>query len=126
MPEQDLNEQLAEILQRPYMKVFVREGDYYTAEIIEFPGCIAEGKTLKGALNKLEDVTESWVLSCLETGKNIPEPLNLNASGKILFRMPKEMHKRLVKRAALEKTSINTLICMCIAEKLGMEVDNDT
>src|SRR5579859_1482230 len=66
---------VADILKMPYSRVVVPdESGTFTAEIFEFPGCIAVGATAAEALANLEEVTSDWVSTALEQGQDIPEP----------------------------------------------------
>ena len=88
--------QPAELLKLPYARVVVPESDgSFTAEILEFPSCVASGDTAADALAAVEDVALDWIAATLEQGQDIPEPLdNANYSGKLVVRMPKGLHKR--------------------------------
>ena len=44
------------------------------AEILDLPGCKAEGSTPKEALNKLRKVKEEWLQKHLKRGIRIPRP----------------------------------------------------
>jgi predicted HicB family RNase H-like nuclease len=47
-----------------------------------------------------------------ESGEPIPEPLGLREySGKLVLRMPTDLHRQLTLEAAEQGVSINTLIC---------------
>lgn len=109
------------ILKMPYARVVVPEADgSYTAEILEFPGCVASGETAAGALSNVEEVALDWLAASLEQGQNIPEPLDhSNFSGKLVVRMPKGLHKRAARLADREGVSLNHFIVTCIAEQVG-------
>lgn len=65
----------AEILWRPYSWVFVPQpGGGYTAKILEFPGCFAEGDSILEAHGNLVQAATDWVKACLATGQDIPKP----------------------------------------------------
>lgn len=64
-----------EILAKPYTRIFiVNEGKTYSAEILEFPGCYAEGNTANKAMENLDEAARSWLEVVIETGQDIPEP----------------------------------------------------
>jgi len=109
------------ILKKPYARVVVPEADgSYTAEILEFPGCVASGETAADALNNVEEVAVDWIAASLEQGQEIPEPLDhANYSGKLVVRMPKGLHKRAARAADREGVSLNQFIVTCIAEQVG-------
>jgi len=63
-----------ELLKRPYTRVLIpdEESGTFTAQIIEFPGCIAQGATPAEAYERLEAVAESWIEAALEMQQEIP------------------------------------------------------
>lgn len=110
-------------LKKPYARVVVPETDgSFTAEILEFPGCVASGDTASNALANLEEVAIDWIDATLEQGQDIPEPLDhSNYSGKLVVRMTKALHKRAARTAAREGVSLNQFIVTCIAECVGVK-----
>lgn len=111
----------AAILKKPYARIVVPEADgSFTAEILEFPGCVASGESAADALANVEDVALDWIDATLEQGQNIPEPLdNAQYSGKLVLRMSKGLHKRAAKSADREGISLNQFIVTCLAEHVG-------
>jgi predicted RNase H-like HicB family nuclease len=69
---------VAETLKKPYARTFLLNDDgangVFTALILEFPGCIAEGASVFDAYAKLQDAAESWILAMQANGNPIPEP----------------------------------------------------
>jgi predicted RNase H-like HicB family nuclease len=110
-----------EILKKPYARVVVPEADgSYTAEILEFPGCVASGDSAAEALTGVEEVAADWIAASLEQGQEIPEPLDHSKySGKLVVRMPKGLHKRAARAAVRDGVSLNQFIVTCIAEQVG-------
>jgi predicted RNase H-like HicB family nuclease len=111
----------AALLKKPYARVVVPEIDgSFTAEILEFPGCVASGDTPADALANVEDVALDWIAATLEQGQDIPEPLDhANYSGKLVVRMTKGLHKRAARWAEREGVSLNQFIVTSIAEQVG-------
>lgn len=63
------------ILKQPYSWVLIpQEGGGYTAKILEFPGCIAEGESAEDAIAQLKSAAESWIAECKSSGCTIPPP----------------------------------------------------
>jgi predicted RNase H-like HicB family nuclease len=51
-----------EILHKPYSRVLIpQEKGGFSAEILEFPGCYAEGKMVEETYSNLEDAAKVWV-----------------------------------------------------------------
>lgn len=109
------------IMKKPYARVVVPEGDCsFTAEILEFPGCVASGETAADALANVEDIALDWIAATLEQGQDIPEPLDhASYSGKLVVRMTKGLHKRAARAAEREGVSLNQFIVTCVAEQVG-------
>jgi len=79
------DEQISEILLRPYTWAFTPEEDKrFSARILEFPGCFAEGKSLVDAYMHLHIAAEVWVLSTLESGMIVPVPYRDRSGGTII------------------------------------------
>lgn len=113
----------AEILKAPYSRVLIPEEDgTFSAEILEFPGCFAQGKTANEAFNNLEGAAKVWIEASLAQGLNIPSPaLNQSYSGKIALRIPRSLHKRAAQMAARDATSLNQFLITAIASRIGAE-----
>jgi predicted HicB family RNase H-like nuclease len=60
---------------------------------------------------------ELWLIVAVESGAPIPEPTPAvpDVSGKMLLRMPRSLHQRLLQRAAEEGTSANQLAVAILA-----------
>jgi predicted RNase H-like HicB family nuclease len=111
----------SEILKKPYARLVQPDGEgAFTAEIVEFPGCVADGKTAAEALANVEELAVDWIDAVLEQGQDIPEPMDAaNFSGKLVLRMPKGLHKRATLAANREGVSLNQFIVTCLAEAVG-------
>ncbi len=112
----------SEYLRLGYMRVLVPEsdGNAYSAQILEFPGCFSYGDTPEEAYKNLEEVAECWIEAAIEEGQQIPEPFNTaNYSGRIALRLPKSLHQRAAINAEKEGVSLNQFLMAAIAEKLG-------
>lgn len=62
--------------QLPYKRVIVPDAETrsYTAQVVEFPGCVAQGDSVLAAYENLERAAISWILAAHEMGQEIPEP----------------------------------------------------
>jgi len=111
-----------EFLKKPYSRVVIpdEESGTYTAQILEFPGCITEGDTPQEAYERLEEVALSWIEAAIDMGQDIPSPLSTyEYGGKIALRLPKGLHKQVALAAERDGTSVNQFIVMAISEKVG-------
>jgi antitoxin HicB len=111
----------AEYLRKPYGHLLVPEDEGgYRAEIIEFPGCFAEGETAAEAAANLEDAASSWLAAAIAKGQTIPEPMEeLEYSGKLVVRLPKSLHRHAAFAANREGVSLNQFIVSSLAEQVG-------
>jgi predicted RNase H-like HicB family nuclease len=110
-----------EILKKPYARLVIPDSDgTFLAEIVEFPGCYATGKSANEALNNLEEVAVDWLAAAAKQGQEIPEPMDvISYSGKLVLRMTKGLHKRAALWADREGVSLNQFIVTCVAEAVG-------
>lgn len=112
---------IEEILSRPYKFRTLRNPDgRFTADIEEFPGCVAEGDSREEALAALDRVAASWIEAAVASNFPIPEPSEEPAaSGRLLLRLPRGMHARAITAAEREGISLNQFICCALAQVLG-------
>ena len=112
---------VSEILKRPYARMVLPDADgTFTAEIVEFPGCIASGDNAADALANLDEVAADWIAAAVEQGQDIPEPVDASGySGKLVLRMPKGLHKRAALFAERDGVSLNQFIVASLAEAVG-------
>jgi antitoxin HicB len=110
-----------EILKRPYARVLTPETDgQYSAEIMEFPNCVASGANAVEALANLEQVAAEWIAASIEQGQDIPDPMdNAEYSGRFVLRTTKGLHRRAVLLAEREGVSLNKFVNTCLAEAVG-------
>ena len=110
-------------LQQPYARIVIPvEPKGFHAEVLEFPGCFAQGKTPQDAYSNLEKAAASWIDTCLTQGQEIPEPSsNLTFSGRIAFRLPKSVHRHAALLAERDKTSLNTYLVSAVSAKVGAQ-----
>jgi predicted RNase H-like HicB family nuclease len=109
-------------LERPYRRILIpdRETETYTAEVAEFPGCVAEGKTPAAALKRLEAAARSWIEAVLDTGQAVPEPMAEQAySGRLILRLSRSLHRRAAEMAYTEGVSLNQFIATTLSERVG-------
>lgn len=117
MPKNDT----AEILSRPYSRVLIPDSEgRYSARLLEFPGCLADGDTSEEALKNLEEVAESWIESAMAQGMAIPEPFeNQGYRGNVALRLPRSLHKRAAEFARRDGVSLNQFLLYAVANLVG-------
>lgn len=68
-------ESIADILKKPYSRVFQLEEDgRISACVLEFPGCCTDGESFQDAWDNLEDAVHSWLECTLKSGISVPPP----------------------------------------------------
>ena len=88
------------------------DGDeYWLAELLDLPGCMADGSSPDEALESLDEAKRLWIETQIEDGREVPEPAQVHEySGKFLVRMPKSLHYRLATQAKREGVSLNQYV----------------
>jgi len=117
-PEKTVQDYLTE----PYTRVITPDAatGTYTAQVLEFPGCIAEGSTVEEAYARLEEAASSWLEAALDLGQDIPSPLLVHDyGGKVALRLPRSLHRQASMAAERDGISLNQFIVAAIAEKVG-------
>lgn len=112
----------SDYLKKPYARILSPDVEIggFTAKILEFPGCVAEGATAEEAYRNLEAAAESWLIAALDTGYPVSEPLVASGySGRIALRLPKSLHEQVVRLAEFDGVSVNQFLVAAIAEKAG-------
>src|SRR6266550_8097695 len=111
-------------LVKPYARILTPDPNekIYTAQILEFPGCIAEGVTPTEAYARLDNAAAAWIQSMLESGRDIPEPTFekiRDYSGKVALRLPRNIHREAMRHAELQRTSLNTFLVSSVSAGVG-------
>jgi len=107
-----------EILNKAYTRRLTPDPDGgYTANILEFPGCFAEGETADEALTNLNAAALSWLEVSLAHGRDVRDPVNFDGySGKVALRIPRGLHQQVAELAELEECSVNQLLINAISQ----------
>ena len=98
---QESDETLAQLLRRPWSRLFVPDDGVIAASVPELPGCFAEGSTMAEAVSNLDDALALWLSAAIETGATIPQPGGEaepeSYSGRFSLRLPRSLHRRLAR-----------------------------
>lgn len=87
------------------------------AEVEELPGCMTEAEDPRTLLESIRDAQAAWIQSALEDGIEIPVPRSTEEfSGRFLVRIPRSLHRDLVRRARREGVSLNQLATTALAK----------
>ena len=117
----DIETQTREIVKRPYRKVISGDADDgFLIGVPDLPGCMTAGETMAEAVEMLDEAMFLWVAAALEEGQPIPDPkpTDHEYSGRLLVRMPKTLHRRLIERAEDEGVSANQLAVALLSKHL--------
>lgn len=107
-------------LKYPVLLVPEPEGGF-TAFVPDLPGCVSVGETAEEALNNVDEARQLWLETAYEHGDDIPLPSSEREySGRVLVRMPKRLHRRLVEEAEREGVSLNQYIVSLLSERLAL------
>jgi|GEM_PF-1205865 len=111
----------ADYLKEPYSRVLIPEGDGgYSAELLEFHGCVSQGDSAEEALNNLDQAATNWIEETIRRGNPIPPPsISYGYSGKVALRLPRSLHRKAVEMAERDKVSLNTFLVEAIAARVS-------
>jgi len=110
-------------LNQPYARILIPDPKGgFSAEILEFPGCFAEGSTADDAIDNLERAASSWLEVALSQGQEIPPPsASYGYSGRLILRLPRELHKLAARKADRDRVSLNQCLVTAIATWVGAD-----
>lgn len=106
----------------PYTIEVIRDSSEggWVARVVELPGCITQADTFEQIDEMIQDAMRGWIEVALADGLPIPEPrIEEEYSGKFVVRVPKSLHRRLVRFAEGEGVSLNQYINMVLANAVG-------
>jgi antitoxin HicB len=92
------------------------EDEGFIAIAPDLPGCSAFGDTQAEAIAELLNAIEAWKEAATKAGNSVPDPSSPGqASGKLLLRLPKSLHARVIASASFEGVSLNAYLNVLIA-----------
>jgi predicted RNase H-like HicB family nuclease len=117
-----MNKTAKDYLKEPYSRILIPIEGSYSAKVLEFHGCFAQGRTPEEAYANLEKAAESWIEVALAQGQEIPPPLaSHDFSGRIALRVPRSIHKQAAIFAEMDDTSLNQFFLSAISARVGAE-----
>jgi antitoxin HicB len=113
--------QVAEYMRRPYPMEVVWDDDYWAVTFPDLPGLMAVADTWDTLERKIMDAKETYFEAALEAGLPIAAPGDSSepASGRVLLRLPKTLHRQATRAATRDGVSVNTFLVSAIARELG-------
>lgn len=112
-------------LNLPYTTEFKRDRSdadkpVWFAGVKELSGCITEADTFDEAAEMIKDAMKVWIQGSLDADLSIPEPQpEPEYSGKFSLRLPKSLHRDLVRVAEREGVSLNQYINVTLGRAAG-------
>jgi len=122
-----MNTSIDELIRQPYNIIIqLGEDECFYAKVEELEGCFAEGNTVQEAWEKIHEIMKEWMEFAIEKNITIPLPKTEEKeySGKIIVRMPKELHKSLAGRAEKEEISLNQFIVYLLSSNFYRKQTN--
>ena len=102
----------------PYQVNIHREPDgTYVGSVVEFDVCMSEGKTISELMKNIEEAKYLWIEATMDSGVTIPEPGDKEYSGSFLVRLPKTLHRELVRNAKKEGVSLNQYVAYQLSHR---------
>lgn len=99
-----------------YRVIWSEEDKEFIGLCTEFPSLSWLDKTQGAALNGINKVVSDVLKDMKKHNEEIPEPISTRKfSGKLMVRIPPEMHKKLAIEAEEENISLNRLISSKLA-----------
>ena len=115
-----------EYLELPYtIEVFYDDSDGdpgWVARVVELPGCITQADTFGELGEMIREAMLGWIEIELKDGAEIPEPRPVDDySGKFVTRVPRSLHRDLVKAAERDGVSLNSFVNVALARSVGSQ-----
>lgn len=108
------------LLSREYpITLYKAEEDGFVAEHRDLPGCLTQGETIDEAVGNLASARRLWITTAVANGDEVPLPsTDEQYGGRVLVRMARSMHRRLVEEAEREAVSLNQFLVGLLSEGL--------
>ena len=88
---------------------------YWRAWYPDLSGCEAFGGNPEEALRRAEEARFAWIESAIEEGCQVPLP-TAERSGRLLIRIPSDLHEQLAAQANHREVSLNTHIIFLLSQ----------
>ncbi len=125
MLNEELKKKVEYYMNLPYTMTVKRHDDqgiYYLAGFVELPDLFMVGSTLEAAVKALQIEQPGYFEECIKRGFKIPVPAESQKySGKLNFRMPKQLHQKVAVIAQSEGVSINQYLLAAVSQAAGAD-----
>jgi predicted RNase H-like HicB family nuclease len=100
------------------------EDDAFVARVPALPGCAAHGRTPEAATREAVVAARGILESMRAHGDALPlSDLTAGHSGQLRLRLPRSLHERLSRMAALDGVSLNQELVALLASSAGARAD---
>jgi antitoxin HicB len=123
----DIEREVERYMALPYhIELIPDEGEWVVA-IPELPGCLSQGETPEEAIKMIREAQRLWLQVALEDGRPIPAPRpEEDYSGRFNVRVPRRLHRDLVRAAEAEGVSLNLFVATALARAVSPIPDRRT
>jgi predicted RNase H-like HicB family nuclease len=97
-----------------------RESGYFAVRFPDFPGIVTGGYSLEEAIKNAREALELTIDTMKRHKIPLPKP-KTRFSGQFNVRVPKDLHKELVRKAEEEGVSLNALVTYLLSQSIKME-----
>ena len=97
-----------------------RESGYLAVRFSDFPGIVTGGYSLAQAVRNAHEALELTIDTMKKHNMPLPEP-KTRFSGQFNVRVPRDLHRELVRKAEEEGVSLNALVTYLLTQSIKME-----
>ncbi len=97
-----------------------KESGYFAVRFPDFPGIVTGGYSLEEAAKNAREALEITVQTMKRHRVPLPEP-KMRFSGQFNVRVPRDLHRQLVRKAEEEGVSLNALVTYLLSRSIKME-----
>ena len=97
-----------------------RESGYFAVRFPDFPGIVTGGYSLEEAVKNAQEALEITMETMKKHKVPLPEP-KMRFSGQFNVRVPKDLHRQLVRKAEEEGVSLNAFITYLLSRSIEIE-----
>jgi len=97
-----------------------KESGYFAVRFPDFPNIITGGYDLREAIKNAQEALDLTIETMEKHKIPIPKP-KMRFSGQFNVRVPKDLHRELVRKAEEEGVSLNALVTYLLSQSIKME-----
>jgi len=97
-----------------------RESGYFAVRFPDFPGIVTGGYSLEEVIKNAQEALELTIDTMKKYKMPLPKP-RTRFSGQFNVRVPKDLHRELVRKAEEEGVSLNALVTYLLSQSFKMK-----